>query len=33
MQDIVYDVTTLNIKPNFAMGSNKLSVPKYKNYD
>jgi len=29
----VYDVTTLNIKPNFAMGSNKLSVPKYKNYD
>eukprot|EP00347_Sterkiella_histriomuscorum_P005955 403354619 len=33
MQDIVYDVTTLNIKPNFALGTNKLSVPKFKNYD
>ena len=33
LQDIVYDVTTLGLKPQFQMGSNKLSVPKFKNYD
>jgi hypothetical protein len=32
MRDIVYDVTTMNIKPNFGLG-NRLNVPKYKNYE
>jgi len=33
LQDVVYDITTLNLKPSFGIGSNKMSVPKYKNYD
>ena len=34
LQDIVYNVTSINLKPGFGFdGGNKLSVPKYKGYD